>query len=421
MMDKLRALLSSWALIVPCILLGEVVLSELIISRVPYTEIDWKAYMDEVRPVVEHGELNYTKLRGETGPLVYPGGFVWLYSALYAATGGDVPLAQHAHVALYVAFLAVVAACFAYSKPRPGFAPLLLAVFCVSKRMHSLFVLRLFNDCPAMFLLWVAFYLFQRDRMFLGCLFFSASLSVKMNALLVVPGILLVVVVQRGWLRAALYGFLCAAFQVAVGLPFIMHDADAYWGQSFNFGRVFKRKWSVNFKWVPCTDLPPAEESLLEDCTGLFTSKEFGFGLLALHLFILAVFAWRWVGWVGGPLRVLPVFSKGSARFTPLQIMLILLTCNFVGVACARSLHFQFYVWYFHTTPFLLFALREVPVAVSVVLLLLIELCWNPWSGQSSTVESSMLITACHAIILLLLLFCSNHGDTTAEKKQKIA
>jgi len=42
------------------------------------TEIDWKAYMEEVEGV-ENGEYDYANLKGGTGPLVYPGGFVWIF------------------------------------------------------------------------------------------------------------------------------------------------------------------------------------------------------------------------------------------------------------------------------------------------------------------------------------------------------
>jgi alpha-1,3-mannosyltransferase len=32
------------------------------------------------------GELDYFKMKGDTGPLVYPAGFVYLYSLLYYIT-----------------------------------------------------------------------------------------------------------------------------------------------------------------------------------------------------------------------------------------------------------------------------------------------------------------------------------------------
>ena len=49
------------------------------------TEIDWEAYMSEVEGFLD-GDWDYMNLKGATGPLVYPAGFVYIYSALRWAT-----------------------------------------------------------------------------------------------------------------------------------------------------------------------------------------------------------------------------------------------------------------------------------------------------------------------------------------------
>ena len=95
----------------------------MVIQGVKYTEIDWIAYMQEVEGVLngtydyrlEHfvfecrkarfvdfysrfvmtlclgkfestNKIGLSKLRGDTGPLVYPAGFVWIYTILYYVT-----------------------------------------------------------------------------------------------------------------------------------------------------------------------------------------------------------------------------------------------------------------------------------------------------------------------------------------------
>ncbi|KAF7722524.1 Lethal(2)neighbour of tid protein [Apophysomyces ossiformis] len=99
------------------LLIGEVFFNMLIIQKVPYTEIDWKAYMQEVEGFI-HGERDYKALRGDTGPLVYPAGFVYIYSGLYILTdgGNNVRLAQYLFEGLYIVTQWVVFAIYAHSR-----------------------------------------------------------------------------------------------------------------------------------------------------------------------------------------------------------------------------------------------------------------------------------------------------------------
>lgn len=43
-------------------------------------------------------------------------------------------------------------------------------------------------------------------------------------------------------------------------------------------------------------------------------------------------------------------------------MLLILFSSNLVGMVFARSLHYQFYVWYFYSLPFLLWSTPLPPV-----------------------------------------------------------
>ena len=68
------------------LLFVEILVNVFVIEKVPYTEIDWKAYMQEVEGVIVNGTTDYSLLKGDTGPLVYPAGFIWFFAGLYKLT-----------------------------------------------------------------------------------------------------------------------------------------------------------------------------------------------------------------------------------------------------------------------------------------------------------------------------------------------
>ena len=61
---------------------------------------------------------------------------------------------------------------------------------------------------------------------------------------------------------------------------------------------------------------------------------------------------------------------------------------------------FQFYVWYYHQLPYLLWC-TSLPDIIKLLIWGLIELCWNTYPSQ---VWSSACLHICH-IILLISLF----------------
>ena len=389
------------------LLSAELVLCVLITHRIAYTEIDWVAYMQEVSGFL-HGERDYRQLRGDTGPLVYPAGFVYLYSLFYYLTGegSDIRLAQYIFIGLYVATMWVVHRIYIHCR----LPPYLLILLSLSKRLHSIYMLRLFNDCWAMLLLYAAVLLYLYRRPLLSSTAFSLAVSIKMNILLFLPAHLLLLLQSQPLSVVAASGVLMAAVQVVLGVPFLLHDADAYVSKAFEFSRVFFYKWTVNLKFLP-------EPVFLHPLTARL--------LLAAHFIVLLYVLNRYAkgGLVGVAQRALSAVSSmlspsgGGAMYgqpSALYAVSLYFVCNFIGIVFARSLHYQFYCWYAHTLPLLAhLSLTPFPpqlgtgvyewlvVASKCGVLAAIEVCWNVYPA---TWWSSALLVLCHVWLLFGIL-----------------
>ncbi|KAK1293569.1 Dol-P-Man:Man(5)GlcNAc(2)-PP-Dol alpha-1,3-mannosyltransferase [Acorus calamus] len=434
------------------------------------------------------------KLRGDTGPLVYPAGFLYVYSAVQIITGGEVYPAQILFGVLYLINLGIVLAiymktdvlpwwaycllclskrvhsifvlrlfndCFAMTLLHAALAvllyrkwhlaliifsgavsikmnvllyapPLLLlmlkglsmsgvitalsgaallqlpwwayCLLCLSKRVHSIFVLRLFNDCFAMTLLHAALAVLLYRKWHLALIIFSGAVSIKMNVLLYAPPLLLLMLkgLSMSGVITALSG--AALLQIILGLPFLLSDPVGYISRAFNLGRVFIHFWSVNFKFVP---------------EAIFVSKPFAIALLVVHLTLLLMFTHhKWCKHEGGlihflhtrfahlkPSNIVQTFSSlryffaHDSAFGILReehIATVMFVGNFIGIVCARSLHYQFYSWYFYSLPFLLWK-TPFPNSLRVILFFTVEICWNIFP---SNLYSSLALLCTHLLIL---------------------
>ncbi|PHU22126.1 Dol-P-Man:Man(5)GlcNAc(2)-PP-Dol alpha-1,3-mannosyltransferase [Capsicum chinense] len=373
------------------LLVADSILVALIIAYVPYTKIDWDAYMSQVTGFLE-GERDYSNLKGDTGPLVYPAGFLYIYSAIQYVTGGQVYPAQILFGFLYIMDLAIVLFVYLKTNVVPWWA---LSLLSLSKRVHSIFVLRLFNDCFATTLLHAALVSIIFQKWHLGLVIFSGAVSIKMNVLLYAPPLLLLMVKAMDIIGviSALAG--AALVQIVIGLPFILSHPASYISNAFNLGRVFIHFWSVNFKFVP------------ED---IFVSKAFALSLLVAHLSLLLVFAhYRWCKHEGGlfavvhakviQLKLRVTQRNPSSTNKVLQtdhIVTTMFVGNFIGIICARSLHYQFYSWYFYCLPYLLWK-TPFPTVLRLLLFAAVEFCWNVFP---SNIYSSVVLLCVHVIIL---------------------
>lgn len=73
--------------------------------------------MEQIEQVIA-GERDYTKIKGGTGPLVYPAAHVYIYWALYKITDGgkDIFLAQSVFGVLYLATVGLAMRCYRKAK-----------------------------------------------------------------------------------------------------------------------------------------------------------------------------------------------------------------------------------------------------------------------------------------------------------------
>ncbi len=88
----------------------------------------------------------------------------------------------------------------------------------LSKRLHSIYLLRLFNDCFAVLALFLAIYAYQRRQWVLGSALYSVGVGIKMSVLLALPAVALVVyqghLIGRFWPRASIHATIMLGIQV---------------------------------------------------------------------------------------------------------------------------------------------------------------------------------------------------------------
>ncbi len=402
-----------------CILMffGEAMLLELIIIKIPYTEIDYSTYMQQITQI-EQGELNYDNIGGDTGPIVYPAGYIFIYSWMKELTKGmqSLTTGQEAFRLLYLMSLALTFLIYLQIEGKHRVKPYVFYLLVLSKRLHSIYVLRLFNDCFTTFFMLGCIFLLQLAGKYksacnkkdtskedagdyalyanlltlLAVDCFAFAVSVKMNALLYLPGLLVVLYFLNDENLLKLLGMIVFGVFAFVGInyQFLLNNdviRESFVRNAFNFSRQFMYKWTVNWKFVP-------EE--------IFQSALFQRMLLAMHVILLLSFLFkRWINSSVTGKSVKVLISDGILHFYrntinsknvilsddgSYYIAKTMMMSNVIGVLCARSLHYQFLSWFFHAMPFLL-SESTGSFFATATLMAVQEWAWNQYPSDASS------------------------------------
>ena len=114
---------------------------------------------------------------------------------------------------------------------------------------------------------------------------------------------------------------------------------------------------------------------------------------------------------------------EGAFTDSPRDIALALLVCNFVGIAFAKSLHWQFYAWYAHSLPIIVAGASALPLWATLPALLAIEVGFSWVRGSPTGVGDhthalqAWLINAGHLVILIGALLYRRSGVPPAKTK----
>lgn len=271
----------------------------------------------------------------------------------------------------------------------------------LSYRIHSIYILRLFNDPIAVLFAYASFYAMLRKRHALSAFLFSFAISIKMNILLYAPAYALVFYEDLGLHKSVKHGLVALVTQLILSAPFLYTNMMGYFQRAFNFNRVFLHQWTVNWRF-------------LDEKT--FTSPEFFKVLLVAHVVVLFMIFWsRWLNVI-----LMKRFTISVKRHDPILTLFI---ANLIGMSFSRSLHYQFYVWYYHSLPMLLWA-TPYDFVTKMSILGCIEYAWNVY--PSSIISSSVLHFNHIAILLGLFIrqfkttSSSNPTNLTGKKRKRL-
>ncbi|BGO96190.1 hypothetical protein NBRC10512_003419 [Rhodotorula toruloides] len=412
-------------LVATAVLLWESVLSVGVVKYIKYTEIDFSTYMQQAQVFLD-GERDYSMMKGDSGPAYYPALHIYLYSAISRLTAGGKHLerAQWLFAGVYVLTMAIVI--FGIYRRKPKIPPYALPLLTISKRLHSIYMLRMFNDALVMLFVYSAIALYMvpvkatspterwklERRWLFGTVLMSCALSIKMSTLLFLPALFYLLCTHFSPLTLVQHILVLLLTQTLFALPFTLPSRShltTYLSQAFDFSRTFEWEYTMNWRWL-------GEEA--------FENPAWGKMLLVAHAAGLGLWAWKWAEEDGGVEKVLkramlkPTTKPALTALTSSRIATLFFVSNLTGIVCARSLHPQFYAWFAHQGVWMVFGTGwAIEPMHGLVVLSLVEYGFSVWP---STVNSSLGLVLSLLVTLVSVYYVDSNPSTRQGNKEEV-
>lgn len=81
--------------------------------------------------------------------------------------------------------------------------------------------------------------------------------------------------------------------------------------------------------------------------------------------------------------------TRGANQSRLRRVVFFLIATHFSGIVFAKSLHYSFFIWYYHTLP-ALYIMADLPWLYRPLLHLWIEVCWNQWHQYKTNPDGSV-------------------------------
>lgn len=200
---------------------------------------------------------DYSKLVGATGPIQYPAASLYLYAFFNVLKGDYEDFEEMKQFMTYVHMVGDMIRMWlivriykkAFGKKYQG-KLYVFALLLFQAKYKFVSVMHHFNDCWMIIIALAAIHLLQYGWSLLSAILMGIAINIKMSAILIVPGFLLVVAFSRGLVLSLITLAIMIAMQVAIGYEFLIVNKEAYISMSYNFDRRFVKIEQVNFQFL---------------------------------------------------------------------------------------------------------------------------------------------------------------------------